>query len=106
MSHGVELPEIPRIFRDGVKRFWPGNRGLIPLLGIQVLVLTPGVRVQVPPRAPKASKSKDFGAFSFSKVPKFGKTVIKNLSPQTLRYYNKYLDYFSAHPDKVYGRNL
>ena len=34
MSHGVELPEIPRIFRDGVKRIRPGNRGLIPLLGI------------------------------------------------------------------------
>ena len=59
MSHGVELPEIPRIFRDGVKRIRPGNRGLIPLLGIQVLVLTPGVRVQVPPRAPCCGSEKD-----------------------------------------------
>ena len=79
MSHGVELPEIPRIFRDGVKRTRPGNRGPMPLLGIQVLVLTPGVRVQVPPRAPEASKSKDFGAFSFSKVLKFGKTVFPKI---------------------------
>ena len=30
---------------------------------VQVLVLTPGVRVQVPPRAPKAPISKEIGAF-------------------------------------------
>ena len=34
-------------------------------------MLTPGVRVQVPPRAPEASKSKDFGAFFISRFTAF-----------------------------------
>ena len=35
---------------------------------IQVLVSTPDVRVQVPPRAPKALKRLGFKAFSFSEI--------------------------------------
>ena len=66
MSHGVELPEIPRIFRDGVKRIRPGNRGLIPLLGIQVLVSTPDVRVQVPPRAPASEQAVQLAPFFYA----------------------------------------
>jgi len=39
---------------------------------IQVLVLIPGVGVQVPPRAPKASISKEIGAFFYPLIPDFG----------------------------------
>ena len=47
--------------------------------GIQVLVLTPGVRVQVPPRAPKTPKSVDFGVFLFPKVTGIEKSAFEEI---------------------------
>ena len=42
-------------------------------------MLTPGVRVQVPPRAPKTPKSVDFGVFLFPKVTRFEKSAFEEI---------------------------
>ena len=72
MSNTVEVLERSWISRDEKNYFGTIATPDFLSWAIQVLVLIPGVGVQVPPRAPKASISKEIGAFFCLQVSDFG----------------------------------